>query len=67
MSGRETDPERALVVKELGRLIGLALPDEDLQPLAEALAEQSQLLRRLPAGDLAEVTPALLFDPRWHD
>lgn len=54
-------------VERLGELARLRLPKEDLDPLAEALAEHDALVEPLLALELADVDPALTFDPRWRD
>lgn len=54
-------------VQELARLAGLQVPDEDLAPLAIALANQIASMAQLDQLDLAQVSPILEFDPRWPE
>jgi hypothetical protein len=51
----------------LARLVGLTLPDEDIEPLAAALRDQFAAAESLENLDLTDVTPAFRFDARWHD
>jgi hypothetical protein len=64
MSGAEIDIE---AVRTLTRLQGLTVPDEDLEPLAAALAGQlaagNRILERYGAAD---AEPPVIFDPRWQ-
>lgn len=52
-------------VRELAALAGLALPEEDIAPLAALLAGHAEVVAPLLALDLADTPPALDFDPRW--
>jgi hypothetical protein len=54
-------------VKWLAALAGLALPPEDADPLASAVAGQLASIAALDALDLDDVPSSLAFDPRWHD
>jgi Asp-tRNA(Asn)/Glu-tRNA(Gln) amidotransferase C subunit len=51
-------------VARLAELAGLAVPEEDLAPLAEALAAQAELVAPLLDVD---AEPATDFDPRWDE
>ena len=51
-------------MRPLGRLAGLDPPDEDLAPLANALAAHAELVRALLDEDLSAYEPAARFDPR---
>ena len=57
-------PETVLL---LGRLAGLDLPREDLEQLAEELSSQLAAIDSLDRLDLAGVSAACEFDPRWPD
>ena len=53
------------LLEYVGRLVGLLVPDADLDPLQAALANQvaaSDVLRSLQLDDLE---PIVSFDPRW--
>ena len=52
-------------VRELAALAGLALPEEDIAPLAALFAGHAQVVAPLLELDLADTPPALDFDPRW--
>jgi translation initiation factor 1 (eIF-1/SUI1) len=64
VSGNSIDVE---TIRTLARLQGLQVPEEDLEPLAAALASQfaagGRILERF--GD-SEAEPPLIFDPRWE-
>ena len=60
------NPEPAsTAVRELAALVGLALPEEDVAPLAALLAGHAQVVAPLLELDLADTPSALDFDPRW--
>lgn len=59
----------------LARLIGLEIPEQDRELLAEALAEQRSSVAEfdciaadagLAGDDLTIAMPALVWDPRWR-
>ena len=52
-------------VRELAALAGLALPEEDVVPLAAMLAGHAELVAPLLALDLTDTPSALDLDPRW--
>ena len=52
-------------VRELAALAGLALPAEDVAPLAAMLAGHAELVVPLLELDLTDTPSALDFDPRW--
>lgn len=51
----------------LARLVGLTLPEADVEPLAAALRDQFAAIEDLERLDLTDVNPAFRFDARWHD
>lgn len=54
------------VVSLLGRLQGLEIPVEHLEPLAAALSNVLATVDAVDAAfDLSESEPPLVFDPRW--
>jgi hypothetical protein len=63
----EIDAISPETVKWLAALAGLALPSEDADPLASAVAGQLASIAALDELELAEVPSSLAFDPRWHD
>jgi hypothetical protein len=53
-------------VKLLAGLQGLSVPDEDLQPLAEALTGHLATVAAIvDRYELDDVEPVLTHDPRW--
>jgi Asp-tRNA(Asn)/Glu-tRNA(Gln) amidotransferase C subunit len=60
-------PLSAEQIQELARLAGLVVPEEDVAPLAAALANQLASMALLDQLDLAQVNPILEFDPRWPE
>jgi hypothetical protein len=55
------------MVRALANLQGLRPPEEDLEPLAAALAAQlAAALRILERYGEVEVEPPLVFDARWE-
>jgi hypothetical protein len=50
-------------VERLAALVGLRIPAEDLEPLAQSLAAHAALVAPLLRRDLSDVEPALRFDP----
>jgi Asp-tRNA(Asn)/Glu-tRNA(Gln) amidotransferase C subunit len=53
-------------VERLAAIAGLRVPDEDLEPLADALDSHLQFVEPLLHRDLSAVDPALRFDPETH-
>ena len=53
-------------IEHLAALAGFHFPEEDLEPLAEALAAHLQHVEPLLRRDLSAVEPALHFDPDAH-
>lgn len=51
----------------LARLVGLTLPEEDIEPLAVALRDQLAAAEDLATLDLTDANPASRFDACWHD
>jgi len=49
----------------LARLAGLAIPSEDIEPLAGALQNQLASIELVEEMELGDVTPSYTFDPRW--
>lgn len=62
MPAAEPSPD---TVRELAALAGIQLPEEDVAPVAAALAAQAETVAPLLALGLDEVPSALDFDPRW--
>ena len=48
-------------------MLGLAIPDEDVEALAAMVADQLAVIDRLEQLDLTDINPLLEFDPRWRD
>lgn len=51
----------------LARLVGLTLPEEDIDPLAAALRDQLEAADVLSVLDLTDTNPASSFDAHWHE
>ena len=54
-------------VETLAALIGLALPAEDVGPLATALTDQLASAAVLERLNLEGINPIEEFDPRWYE
>jgi Asp-tRNA(Asn)/Glu-tRNA(Gln) amidotransferase C subunit len=54
-------------VELLARAVGLSVPEEDREELAEALTDQLASLAAIERLDLSNVDPVLQLDPRWPD
>ena len=54
-------------VARLASLAALPVPDEDLRPLAEALAAHADFVKPLLRAELPPGDPMLRFDPSWRD
>ncbi|MGH3219814.1 MAG: hypothetical protein ACRDPY_14090 [Streptosporangiaceae bacterium] len=61
------DSRSAGQVIAAAELLGIAVSDDDLAWLADALAEQRAIEAVLDDLVLDEVDPLITFDPRWHD
>jgi hypothetical protein len=55
------------LILEMATLVGLPIPEGDLEPLAAALRDQLASMRLIEELDLSGVAPVVRFDPRWHD
>ena len=64
MNDDRIDPE---TIRSLATLLGIAVPEEDVDSLAAALADQLAAGRRIldRYGDRS-IEPPLVFDPRWR-
>ncbi len=54
------------VVRTLAGVAGIALPDEDVEPLVGALRNHLKGMEILDTLDLDESDPIVTFDPRWR-
>jgi len=54
-------------VARLAALAALPVPEEDLRPLAEALAAHAEFVEPLLQTELPAGDTTLRFDPRWRD
>lgn len=57
----------AETIKTLGRLAGLDIPEEDLQPLAMAMQRHLASIAALEALDLTDIEPMLTFKAAWDE
>ena len=55
-----------LTVESMARLLGLAIPPEELPGLGVSVANQLASITSLDELDLTDIMPALEFDPRWE-
>ncbi len=53
-------------IAAMARLLGLAIPPDDLSGLTAAVSDQFESVTPLAALDLTDVMPAIEFDPRWE-
>jgi len=63
----EGDPVPRQTLVELARLVGLSIPEEDLEPLSTALRDQLAAIGRIESLDLREIAPRPSFDVCWDD
>lgn len=54
------------IVEALAVLLGLAVPNEEIPALGDAVRGQLASVRSLEELDLTDVMPAVEFDPRWE-
>ena len=52
-------------VQQIAALSGLRVPDEDVEPLARALAAHADFIRPLLELDLSAIQSALELDQPW--
>jgi hypothetical protein len=52
-------------IAAMARLLGLAIPPEELSTLSASVSDQFESVVPLEALDLTDVMPAVEFDPRW--
>ncbi|HEV2035904.1 MAG TPA: hypothetical protein VGU71_17210 [Candidatus Dormibacteraeota bacterium] len=48
------------------RMLGVSIPDDRLTEVMQSLEGQIAGLGGLPAEDLEEVEPAVIFEPEWN-
>ena len=60
-----SEPISEETIRHLAKLVGIEVPEEDVAPLAAALSSQLAGIAALDELDLADVNPAIEFDPRW--
>jgi hypothetical protein len=63
----DRQPLTAEEVKTLAAAAGVDIPDEDLQPLAEALTSQLAAIAVFERFDISRPGPSAAFDPRWQN
>jgi hypothetical protein len=62
-SGAEIAPA---TLEAMARLLGLAVPPEDITTLGASVRDQLASIQTLEDLDLTDIMPALEFDPRWE-
>jgi hypothetical protein len=53
-------------LEAMARLLGLAVPPEDIATLGASVRDQLAAIQTLEDLDLTDIMPALEFDPRWE-
>lgn len=61
------DPIPHEEITAMGRTLDMFVPAEDLEALSTAIRDQLGSLERIESLNLTGVSPAVQFDPRWHD
>jgi hypothetical protein len=64
MNGHSSGPE---TIRELGRLAGLDIPEEDLIPLARAMQQHLASIASLEHLDLTDIEAPLIFRATWDE
>jgi hypothetical protein len=54
-------------IAAMARLLGLAIPPDELPALGASVRDQLESIIPLEALDLTDIMPALEFDPRWEE
>ena len=57
----------ASVIRTLASVAGIAVPEEDVEPLVAAYRSHLAGMAALEALDLDDHDPIVTFDARWHD
>lgn len=57
------DPQ---VIEALAVLLGLAVPETEVEALGDAVRGQLASVQSLEMVDLTDIMPAIEFDPRWE-
>jgi hypothetical protein len=52
-------------IAAMARLLGLAIPPEEIVGLAASVRDQLDSIMPLETLDLTDIMPAVEFDPRW--
>jgi hypothetical protein len=52
-------------IEAMARLLGLAIPPQELSILAASVRDQFDSIMPLETLDLTDIMPAIEFDPRW--
>jgi hypothetical protein len=52
-------------IEAMARLLGLAIPPQELSILAASVRDQFDSIMPLETLDLTDMMPAIEFDPRW--
>jgi Asp-tRNA(Asn)/Glu-tRNA(Gln) amidotransferase C subunit len=53
-------------VRQLAQVVGIALPEEDVDSVVAALRSYRSAFSVLETLDLTEVDPVVVTDPRWN-
>ncbi len=53
------------LVAAWAQVLGVSIPEEKLTEVMQSLEDQIAGLGGLPAAELEEVEPAVLFEPEW--
>jgi hypothetical protein len=55
------------VIRTLAAVAGIAIPEEDVEPLVAAYRNHLAGMAVLEGLELDDSDPIVTFDPRWHD
>ena len=53
-------------VRQLAKVAGIKVPDEDMDSVVAALRVYRSAFKALEALDLTEIDPVVVTDPRWN-
>ncbi len=55
----------AQVIRQLGDVAGITIPEEDIGPLISAFKNHLEGMNELDGLDISEHDPIVTFDPTW--
>ena len=63
----EGEPIAPETIRALAQILGLQIPEEDIEQLSMALRDQLASIDQLERLDLREIAPTPPFEVRWYD